>query len=136
MNDKAALDNLAEAQGLGSYYHDYRGELRHFSAAAKTALLSAMAYDVHDDAAIEAAMRAEKRARWTKLLPSVCVQTQSPELHCELFLPATAKGEVAWRLIDESGHESNGKAQLEYLEEIDSIKIAEESFIKAKLKLP
>jgi 4-alpha-glucanotransferase len=46
------LDELARRRGLGEAYYDYRGELRHFSAPARRAILQAMGVPVDDADAI------------------------------------------------------------------------------------
>jgi 4-alpha-glucanotransferase len=40
--DDATIGQLARARGIGDAYHDYRGDLRHFSIATKRAILAAM----------------------------------------------------------------------------------------------
>src|SRR5580692_7813240 len=37
-----SLDELARIRGIGDAYHDYRGQLRYFSAETKAGILSAM----------------------------------------------------------------------------------------------
>lgn len=133
---KSALDTLGELQGLGESYYDHRGELRYFSAAAKTALLAAMSYDVHDERAIETAMRAEHRARWQTLLPAVCVVVQGQGVYCELHVPLAALAdEVNWRVLCEDGSELSGVTQLGHLEVLDRSRIEDSEFLKLRLPL-
>ena len=40
--DDATIEQLARARGIGDAYHDYRGELRHFSIATRRGILAAM----------------------------------------------------------------------------------------------
>ena len=54
----ALLNHLARSRGIGEAYHDYRGELRAFSPATKTAILAAMGCNVTDVTATDGALRA------------------------------------------------------------------------------
>jgi len=56
------LDQLARRRGIGDAYYDYRGELRHFSAATKTAILAAMGCNVTDAGAVEREIAASTRS--------------------------------------------------------------------------
>jgi len=56
------LDQLARRRGIGDVYYDYRGELRHFSAATKTAILAAMGCNVTDAAAVEGEIAGSTRS--------------------------------------------------------------------------
>src|SRR5579863_5673413 len=42
MVDTTVIERLARLRGIGDAYHDYRGELRHFSPETKKGLLRAM----------------------------------------------------------------------------------------------
>ena len=50
--DSALIERLARLRGIGDAYHDYRGELKHFSLDTKAAILRAMGAQVDDDAAL------------------------------------------------------------------------------------
>ncbi len=74
----AAIDELARLRGVGEAFHDYRGELQHFSLATKAALLRAMGVPVDDPVALEAALASARRARWQRLVePTVVSRPQS-----------------------------------------------------------
>ena len=49
--DATLIDRMARLRGVGDAYHDYRGELRHFSLKTKTDILRAMGCAVDDPAA-------------------------------------------------------------------------------------
>jgi hypothetical protein len=65
------LDQLARRRGIGDAYYDYRGELRQFSAATKTAILAAMGCNVTDADAV---------ARELEELEAECWQPRAPML--------------------------------------------------------
>ena len=67
------LDHLARSRGIGDAYYDYRGELKHFSATTKTAILAAMGCNVTDADAIRREIDDLDVARWRTLLPPVAV---------------------------------------------------------------
>src|ERR1700724_2899199 len=63
------IERLARLRGIGDAYHDYRGELRHFSLDTKKALLRAMGCKVDDPAALALELSQLEVARWRKFLP-------------------------------------------------------------------
>lgn len=67
------LDRLARARGIGDAYHDYRGELRSFTARTKTAILAAMGCDVADATAVQCELDELDAAHWRVLLPPLAV---------------------------------------------------------------
>jgi 4-alpha-glucanotransferase len=67
------LDHLARSRGIGDAYYDYRGELKAFSPATKTAILAAMGCRVDDAAAIEHEIAELDAERWRSVLPPVAV---------------------------------------------------------------
>src|ERR1700730_2078736 len=67
--DTTLIERLARLRGIGDAYHDYRGELRHFSLETKKRLLRAMQCKVDDPAALALELRELEVAHWRKLLP-------------------------------------------------------------------
>ena len=63
------IDRLARLRGIGDAYHDYRGELRHFSLETKTGILRAMGCVVDDPAALAIELSQLEIERWRALLP-------------------------------------------------------------------
>ena len=69
MVDPAVIERMARLRGIGDAYHDYRGELRHFGAETKQALLRAMGCEVDDPAAAAQQLSRLEVTRWRKFLP-------------------------------------------------------------------
>ena len=67
------IDRLARLRGIGDAYYDYRGELRHFSAGTKTAILAAMGCDVHDAESLEREIAGLESTRWQAPLAAATV---------------------------------------------------------------
>src|SRR3984893_16051038 len=65
------IERLARLRGIGDAYHDYRGELRHFSLETKKALLRAMGCKVDEPAALALELSQLEAPRWRKFLPQV-----------------------------------------------------------------
>ena len=103
------LDQLARRRGLGEAYHDYRGELRPFSAATKTAILAAMGCKVTDAGAVERELAELDEERWRSLLPPVSV-IRPGRTAVVVALPAEALAEpVEWLLRMADGTEIAGR---------------------------
>ena len=47
--DKALIERLAGLRGIGDAYHNYRGEIKHFSLETKAGILKAMGYPLAVD---------------------------------------------------------------------------------------
>src|ERR1700726_4752186 len=69
--DTTIIERLARLRGIGDAYHDYRGELRHFSLETKKSLLRAMGCNVDEPAAPALELSQLEITRWRKLLPQV-----------------------------------------------------------------
>jgi 4-alpha-glucanotransferase len=113
------LDHLARSRGIGEAYHDYRGELRAFSPATKTAILAAMGCNVTAATAIEQEIRALDAERWRSLLPPVAV-LRPGHAGVVLALPADALDQpIAWRIAREDGVELAGEIRASDLGEVE-----------------
>ena len=102
------IDRLARLRGIGDAYHDHRGELRHFGAATKTALLRAMGCAVDDPAALDACVGALEADRWARLLPQVAA-ARGPRIGVDLNVPAQEFGAIfSWTVALEDGTRREG----------------------------
>ncbi len=71
MVDPAVIERMARLRGIGEAYHDYRGELRYFTAQTKRALLRAMGSAVDDPAAAAQELCRLEVSGWRRFLPPV-----------------------------------------------------------------
>jgi len=104
---RSSLDELAARYGLGDAYHDWRGELRFFSPATKTALLAAMGVEVDGGAGSDKALQAN--AGTAKLLePVIVLREGEPWL---IRLPETSLANasgIEWQIRLEGGGTLSG----------------------------
>jgi 4-alpha-glucanotransferase len=106
--DTALIERLARLRGIGDAYHDYRGELQHFSLETKAAILRAMGCAVDDDAALAAAIRQLESEHRVNFLPKL-LAFRRPRAAVEINVPARAFGAILqWTLKLEDGERRNG----------------------------
>ncbi len=105
---RSTLDELAARYGLGDAYHDYRGELKVFSAGTKIALLAAMGVDTGSWPALERSLKNTEEGGATGTLPAVQILREGePTL---IALPAAALASAKtlhWILYPEAGGSSS-----------------------------
>src|ERR1700733_6961111 len=98
--DQDMIEKLARARGIGDAYHDYRGDLKHFSTQTKREILRAMGCT---DGSAQAAVR-----RQQKLLPPLAT-TCSPRIGVELNVTARDFGSaLVWHVTLEDGSRHDG----------------------------
>jgi 4-alpha-glucanotransferase len=101
--DAALIDRMARLRGIGDAYHDYRGELRHFSLKTKTDILRAMGSAVDDPAAFAAELRQTEITRWRQLLPPIVAAHAAP-IGVDHNIPdAESAANLAWTVKFEDG---------------------------------
>jgi 4-alpha-glucanotransferase len=103
--DTTLIERLARLRRIGDAYHDYRGELRHFSIDTKTHILRAMGCAVDDPAALATELSALEIARWRQLLPQVAA-ARGKRIGVDLNIPARDFGSaVRWSVnLEDGGH--------------------------------
>lgn len=103
--DTSVIERLARLRGIGDAYHDYRGELRHFSIDTKTDILRAMGCAVDDPAALAAELTALEIGRWRQLLPLVAT-ARGPRIGVDLNIAARDFGSaLRWTVnLEDGGH--------------------------------
>src|ERR1700716_290958 len=108
MVDATLIERLARLRGIGDAYHDYRGELRHFSLETKRALLRAMGSKVDEPAALALELRELESARWRKLLPPVAA-ARTARIGIEINVAEHEVGAVLlWSVRFEDGLRRDG----------------------------
>ena len=106
--DAALIEGLAQLRGLGDAYHDYRGELQHFSLETKAGILSAMGCVIDDANALAAEIAKVEAARWRKFLPSVAT-THGGRISFDINVAAREfGGTILWRVLLEDGSRLEG----------------------------
>ena len=106
--DTALLERLARLRGIGDAYHDYRGELQHFSLQTKAGILRAMGCAVEDDAALAAAVRQLESEHRVNFLPKLHA-FRGPRAAVEINVPARVFGAMLqWTVNLEDGERRKG----------------------------
>jgi 4-alpha-glucanotransferase len=102
------IERVARLRGIGDAYHDYRGELRHFSLETKKSLLRAMQCKVDEPAALALELRELEAARWRKLLPPVAAARRA-QIGIDINSTARDFGStLMWSVRLEDGSHHNG----------------------------
>jgi 4-alpha-glucanotransferase len=113
------LDQLARRRGIGEAYHDYRGELRPFSAATKTAILAAMGCNVTDADAVRREIASLDAERWQPRAPGVTV-VRPGRTGVEIVVPVESLDEaVDWRVLLSDGGQRDGSTVAGQLPELE-----------------
>jgi 4-alpha-glucanotransferase len=108
MTDTTVIERLARLRGIGDAYHDYRGELRHFSLETKRSLLRAMGCKVDEPAALALELRQLEVARWRKFLPPVAAE-RGARIGIDINVTAREFGSaVMWSVRFEDGSRREG----------------------------
>jgi 4-alpha-glucanotransferase len=106
--DTVLIDELARLCGIGAAYHDYRGELHHFTSATKVGLLRAMGLPVDDPAALEVELARLGADRCCQLLLPLAV-TSLQRVVIEINVPASQLGlDLHWAVRLENGERFEG----------------------------
>lgn len=106
--DANLIERLARLRGIGDAYHDYRGELRHFSLETKADILRAMGCAVDDPAALAAEVSLLTLERGRALLPTMAA-AHGPRAGVDLNIAARDFGaRLLWTVNLESGERRSG----------------------------
>jgi 4-alpha-glucanotransferase len=106
--DTTVIERLARLRGIGDAYHDYRGELRYFSADTKRGLLRAMGCEVDDPAALALELRRMEVARWRKFLPPIAA-ARGARIGVDINITAQEFGSpLVWSIRLEDGSQCDG----------------------------
>jgi 4-alpha-glucanotransferase len=130
------LDQLARSRGIGDAYYDYRGELKTFTAATKTAILAAMGCQVDDADAVARAIAELGHERWHRLLPPVAV-VGAGRMGVVLALPAEELDQpLDWNLVLADGSARAGSVRASHLTEGERSELEGRWFTRRLLVLP
>ena len=106
--DPTLVEKLARLRGIGDAYHDYRGDLRHFSLKTKTDILRAMGCRVDHPAALAADLREAEIARFRRILPPIA---SARGAHASIDLNISARefgASLVWTVNLEDGSRCEG----------------------------
>jgi 4-alpha-glucanotransferase len=132
-----AVERLARLHGIGERYHDYRGELRHFSPQTKAALLSAMGVDASNDDRAQAAIHQHETLRWTRMLPPVHVASAGCPCEIDVAVPQNLGAKaLEWTVTLESGEVRSGAARLDALRVSERAENDRIEYVRLRLALP
>jgi 4-alpha-glucanotransferase len=104
--DTALIEQLARLRGVGDAYHDFRGELHHFSIETKAGILRAMGCPIDDPDRLKQAVGNSERSG--RLLPPV-VSARAGRIGVELNIPVRDFGAIlVWSINLENGSRHEG----------------------------
>jgi 4-alpha-glucanotransferase len=106
--DSALIERLARLRGIADAYHDYRGELKHFSLETKIGILRAMGCPVDDARALAADINQFEASRRRNFLPALAI-AHGPRIGIDINIAARDfGGTVVWRVRFEDGTQRDG----------------------------
>ncbi len=106
--DTTLIERLARLRGIGDAYHDYRGELKHFSLTTKIGILRAMGCGVDDEAQVVQAVQQLEAARGAGFLPPL-IAAPGDELGVAVNITARDFGAMlVWSVVMEDGTRREG----------------------------
>jgi 4-alpha-glucanotransferase len=106
--DASLIERLARLRGVGDAYHDYRGELRHFTLETKEAILRAMGAPVDDASALAEEVARLENERWRALLPPVAA-SNGARIGVDLNIAAREFGSsLRWTVHLDGGEQCRG----------------------------
>ena len=106
--DAPLIERLARLRGIGDAYHDYRGELRHFTLETKAGILRAMGCAPEDSAALAAEIGRLEGERHRRFLPTVAA-VHGQRAMLDLNIAARDFGAtLKWTLVTEHGERRSG----------------------------
>jgi 4-alpha-glucanotransferase len=101
--DAAIIERLAKLRGIGEAYHDYRGELKHFSLETKLGILRAMGCAVDEPSQLAASLAESEAIKWRRFLPPVAV-SRGARMAVDINVTAQQFGAiVVWSVNFEDG---------------------------------
>jgi len=134
--DPTLVERLAQLRGIGDAYHDYRGDLRHFSLKTKTDILRAMGCSVDDPAALTADLREAEIARFKRLLPPIA-SARGARAGVELNIPAREFGaSLVWTVNLEDGSHYEGVVSTAACPEVWRGEVGGSWITRRRLELP
>ena len=127
---------MARLRGIGEAYHDYRGDLRHFSTKSRTGILRAMGCAVDDPGTLAVELSELEIARWRPLLPPVAT-ARGTRIGVDLNVGARdADATLRWTVAMESGTSLEGSTTVAACPELWSGEVEGVAITRRRLELP
>ena len=134
--DKALIERLAQLRGIGEAYHNYRGELKHFSVETKAGILDAMGCVVDDDGALAHGIAQAEGVRWRKFLPAVAT-ARGGRVGFDINVTAREFGStIVWRVLFENGARLDGATSTADCTEVWRGEVAGSWITRRRFELP
>jgi 4-alpha-glucanotransferase len=106
--DTALIERLARLRGIGDAYHDYRGELKHFSLETKISLLRAMGCPVDEPADLALQLGRFEADSRRRFLPPIAAARGS-RIGLDINVTAQEFGStLVWSVCVEDGSRRDG----------------------------
>jgi 4-alpha-glucanotransferase len=105
------IERLARVRGIGDAYHSYRGELKHFTLATKSAILRAMHCRLDDATALEAQIAESEATYPVGLLGDVVVLRKGARAALVNTPAIDQNALLRWRVRLEDGGERLGEVR-------------------------
>jgi 4-alpha-glucanotransferase len=130
------IERLASLRGVGTAYHDYRGELREFSLETQRGILAAMGTPVDDEAAVAEEVRRLEIAKWCGLLPPVAA-ARGPRIGFDCNIPGSELGSaLVWSVHLEDGGTQSGSVSTVACPELWHGEVQGRSISRRRFELP
>jgi 4-alpha-glucanotransferase len=136
MVERALLENLARARGIGDAYHNYRGELNLFSDETKAGILRAMGCAVDDAEALAGELADIEFQRFRKFLPPVAT-ARGARIGIDINVTARDFGAaLVWSVRFEDGSHREGSTSSADCAEIWRGEVAGAWVTRRRFELP
>ena len=131
------LERAAETSGIDPGFWDIFGRYHAITETALRAILQAKGFDVATPESLRRSIAGRARQRWERLLPVVCVVSESAPPEISLSAPAEYTGECAHLVINcEDGRTLHTEIPLRDLPQSGSIEMEGLTWISRRLPLP
>jgi 4-alpha-glucanotransferase len=130
------IQTLARLRGIGTQYHDFRGQLRDVAPGSDRAILAAMGFSLQDEA-IEPAIRAIESDRWNAAAPAAVVVELGRRASVPLTIPSDSLGtRITWTVTLEDGQQHSDFVRSADLQVLERTALGTQQLLRLNLPLP
>lgn len=131
------IEQLAQLVGFHTSYTDAFGNNVFAKDEARSALLSAMGYNIHSDEALTQSIVTLKEQSWRQMLPPVHIaKSEEHEHKITICIKSDVADRVSWSILTETGEALSGQLFIHDLEHVEYRKFEDAQFNKFNLNLP